>query len=60
VGLFLIALGAVVSAMGAYRFVMVERDIAAHRFRPALVAHLVLTAVIVGGGIVLAVFVLTH
>jgi putative membrane protein len=60
VGLLLIAMGAAVSAMGAYRFVKVERDIAAHRFRPALAAHLVLTAVIVAGGLALAIFVLVR
>lgn len=60
VGLLLIVLGAAVSAIGAYRFVLTERDIEARRFRSALVAHLVLTAIIVVGGVALAVFVLAR
>jgi putative membrane protein len=60
VGLLLILLGAAVSGIGAYRFVVTERDIAAGRFRSALLAHLVLTAIIVAGGVALAIFVMAR
>lgn len=57
-GVLLIALGGVVSVVGAYRFVRTEREIDTQTYRPSILAHVVLTAAIVVGAVVLALFVL--
>jgi uncharacterized membrane protein YidH (DUF202 family) len=46
-GLVLIALGAVVSAIGAYRFLRTEREIDTQSYRPSVLTHLLLTVAIV-------------
>ena len=46
-GIALVAIGAVVSRVGAYRIVRTEREIDTDTYRPALLAHLVLTVAIV-------------
>ena len=58
VGVLLVAMGAAVSVVGAYRFMRTEREIDTHTYRPAVLAHLVLTAAIVVGAAAVAVFVL--
>lgn len=58
-GITLIVLGAVVSVVGAYRFMRTEREIDTHTYRPALLAHLVLTAGIVVGAVALVLFLLS-
>jgi putative membrane protein len=58
-GITLIVLGAVVSVVGAYRFIRTEREIDTHTYRPALLAHLVLTAGIVVGAVALVLFLLS-
>lgn len=58
-GVAIILLGAVVSAVGAYRFMRTEREIDTQTYRPSLLAHLALTAAIVVGAGVLALFLLS-
>lgn len=58
-GITLIVLGAVVSVVGAYRFMRTEREIDTQTYRPALLAHLVLTAGIVVGAVALVLFLLS-
>jgi putative membrane protein len=58
-GITLIVLGAVVSVVGAYRFMRTEREIDTHTYRPALLAHLLLTAGIVVGAGALVLFLLS-
>lgn len=58
-GVAMVLLGAAVSVVGAYRFMRTEREIATHTYRPALLAHLVLTACIVAGAGVLVLFLLS-
>lgn len=55
-GTVLIALGAGVSVIGAYRFVRTERQIEAQAYRPAILAHLVLTGAILVGAVALMLF----
>jgi len=55
-GVAMVLLGAVVSVVGAYRFMRTEREIDTHTYRPALLAHLVLTACIVVGAGALVLF----
>jgi putative membrane protein len=55
-GLGLVALGGIMSIVGAYRFVRTEREIDTHSYQPALLAHLLLTGAIVLGALVLTVF----
>lgn len=54
-GVALVVLGAVVSVVGAYRFVRTEREIDTQSYRPGVLAHLALTAVIVAASGVLLV-----
>jgi putative membrane protein len=58
-GVAMVLLGAAVSVVGAYRFVRTEREIDTHTYRPALLAHLVLTACIVAGAGALVLFLLS-
>ena len=58
VGIGLIVLGAMVSAVGAYRFVRTEREIDTQTYRPALLAPLALTTSIVIGALALVLFLL--
>ncbi len=58
-GIAIVLLGAVVSVLGAYRFMRTEREIDTHSYRPALLAHLVLTACIVVGAVALVLFLLS-
>lgn len=58
VGVLLVAMGAAVSVVGAYRFLRTEREIDTHTYRPAVLAHLVLTVAIVAGAAAVAVFLL--
>lgn len=58
-GAVLILCGAVVAVVGAYRFVRTEREIDTGSYRPALLAHLVLAAVIAIAAVVIAIFTLT-
>ena len=58
-GISMVLLGAAVSAIGAYRFMRTEREIDTHTYRPALLAHLVLTACIVVGAGLLVLFLLS-
>ena len=44
--------------MGAYRFVRTEREIDTKTYRPAILAHLVLTGAVVAGAIAIAAFVM--
>ena len=53
-GTCLIVLGAAASLVGAYRFVRTEREIDTQTYRPAILAHLVLTGAVVAGAIILA------
>ncbi len=57
-GLVLIALGAATSVVGAYRFVRTEREIDTQTYRPAVLAHLVLTGAVVVGAVVLMLYVI--
>jgi putative membrane protein len=57
-GAALIALGALASVVGAYRFVRTEREIDTQTYRPAILAHLALTVAVAGGAGALALFVL--
>jgi putative membrane protein len=57
-GVLLIALGGAISVVGAYRFMRTEREIDMRTYRPSILAHLVLTAAVVIGAILLAIFVL--
>lgn len=56
VGLGLVLLGGAVSGIGAYRYVMTEREIDSGLYRSSIAVHLVLTAAIVIGALALAVF----
>ena len=56
-GIALIALGAAVSILGAFRFVRTEREIDTQTYRPAILAHLVLTGAIVVGAVALTLFI---
>ncbi len=58
-GICMVLLGATVSIVGAYRFVRTEREIDTHTYRPAMLAHLVLTASIVVGAVALVLFLLS-
>jgi putative membrane protein len=58
-GIALILVGAVVSVVGVYRFMRTEREIDTHTCRPALLAHLVLTAAVVAGAVALVLFLLS-
>jgi putative membrane protein len=58
-GIAMVLLGAAVSVVGAYRFMRTEREIDTHTYRPALLAHLVLTAFIVVGAGALVLFLLS-
>jgi putative membrane protein len=55
-GLGLVALGGVMSLVGAYRFVRTEREIDTQTYQPAVLAHLLLTGAIVAGALVLTIF----
>jgi putative membrane protein len=57
-GIALVLLGAVVSAVGAYRFMRTERQIDTQTYRPALLAHLLLTLAIVVAAVLVTVFLL--
>jgi inner membrane protein YidH len=59
VGVGLVLLGAIVSLVGAYRFVRTEREIDTGSYRPAILAHLLLTAAILVGSAGLALVLLT-
>lgn len=54
VGFGLIALGALAALAGTYRFLRTERDIDQASYRPAHLAHLLLTAAMVAGAVLLA------
>ncbi len=54
-GLGLIALGALASVAGAARYLRTERDIDQATYRPAHLAHLLLTAAMVVGAVLLVV-----
>jgi putative membrane protein len=54
VGLLLILIGGAVSVMGVYRYVRTEREIESATYRPALAIHLVLTGLVILGGLLLA------
>jgi putative membrane protein len=58
-GIAMVLLGAAVSVVGAYRFMRTEREIDTHTYRPALLAHLVLTSCIVVGAVALVLFLLS-
>ena len=58
-GLGLIMLGAIVALAGAYRFMLVERQIETATFRPSVLANLVITGAIVVGSLALVVFLLS-
>lgn len=58
IGSSLIVLGAVASLAGAVRFLRTEREIESQTYKPAVLAHLALTAAVVVGALALAVFVL--
>ena len=57
-GTALVVIGAAVSVVGAYRFVRTEREIDTQTYRPAILAHLLLTGAVVAGAIAIAVFVM--
>ena len=57
-GTLLVVIGAAVSVVGAYRFVRTEREIDTKTYRPAILAHLVLTGAVVAGAIAIAAFVM--
>jgi putative membrane protein len=57
-GALLILCGAAVALVGAYRFVRTEREIDTGSYRPALLAHLVLTAIIAVSAIAIAILTL--
>ncbi len=58
-GLALIAMGALASVAGAVRYLRTERDIDQATYRPAHMAHLMLTgAIVVGAGLLVALLVL--
>jgi putative membrane protein len=54
-GLGLIAIGALASAAGTYRYLRTERDIDRATYRPAHLAHLLLTGAMVAGALLLVV-----
>lgn len=58
-GIVLVALGGAVSIVGAYRFVRTEREIDTQTYRPAILAHLLLTVAIVAGALALVLFLVT-
>jgi putative membrane protein len=58
IGAALVALGGVVAAGGAYRFVRTEREIETGTYRPALLAHLLLAGAIVLGAVAVAGYIL--
>jgi len=60
VGTLFIVLGAAASLVGAYRFVRTEREIDTQTYRPAVLAHLVLTGAVVAGAIVLGAYLLMY
>jgi putative membrane protein len=53
IGLTLIVVGALASIAGVYRYLRTERDIDQATYRPAHVAHLLLTGAMVVGAILL-------
>jgi len=55
VGLGLIVVGGLASVAGAYRYLRTERDIDRGSYRPATLAHLLLTAALVLGAVLLVV-----
>ena len=57
-GVVLVLGGAGVAVVGAYRFLRTEREIDTGSYRPAVLAHLVLAAVVVLGALVIAGFAL--
>jgi putative membrane protein len=57
-GTALVVIGAAISVVGAYRFVRTEREIDTRTYRPAILAHLVLTGAVVVGAIAIALFVM--
>lgn len=59
VGIGLLVLGAIVSGVGAYRFVRTEREIDTQTYRPAILAHLALTTAIVVGALALVLYLVT-
>lgn len=54
-GIGIVVLGAVVSLVGAYRFMRTEREIDTQSYQPAVLAHLALTAAIVVASAILVV-----
>jgi putative membrane protein len=58
IGAALVALGGLVAAGGAYRFVRTEREIDTGTYRPALLAHLLLAGAIVLGAVAVAGYIL--
>lgn len=54
-GLALIAVGAFASLAGTWRYLRTERDIDSATYRPSSTAHLVLTAAVVAGSVLLVV-----
>ena len=57
-GTLLVVIGAAVSVVGAYRFVRTERESDTKTYRPAILAHLVLTGAVVAGALDVAAFVM--
>ncbi len=57
-GLALVAMGALASVAGTYRYLRTERDIDQATYRPAHLAHLLLTGAMVIGAILLVVLLL--
>jgi putative membrane protein len=58
-GALLILCGAAVALVGAYRFVRTEREIDAGSYRPAILAHLVLAAIVAIAAVAIAILTLT-
>jgi putative membrane protein len=58
IGLTLIVVGALASIVGVYRYLRTERDIDQATYRPAHLAHLLLTGAMVVGAILLVVLLL--
>jgi putative membrane protein len=60
VGLALIGVGALASVAGTYRYLRTERDIDQATYRPASLAHLLLTGAMVVGAVLLVVLLLVE
>lgn len=58
-GIVIVALGGIVSGVGAYRFLRTRREIDTATYRPDVLAHLLLTAAIVVGALAVAVVLLS-